>query len=62
MAFIKVQKLVRDGNKIISGSASIVDTRYVPSDKYHAKHSVIESVYNQLSERSISDIRTIIQF
>lgn len=42
MAFIKVQKLVRDGNKIISGSASIVDTRYVPSDKYHAEHSVIE--------------------
>ena len=42
MAFIKVQKLVRDGNKITSGSASIVDTRYVPSDKYHAEHSVIE--------------------
>ncbi|HAH70648.1 MAG TPA: hypothetical protein DCL74_02635 [Succinivibrionaceae bacterium] len=42
MAFIKVQKLVRDGNKIVSGSASIVDTRYVPGDQYHAKHSVIE--------------------
>lgn len=42
MAFIKVQKLVRDGAKIISGSAAIVDTQYVAGSKYHAKHSVIE--------------------
>ena len=30
MAFIKIQKLVRDNSgKIISGSAAIVDTEYV---------------------------------
>lgn len=44
MAFIKVQKLVKDGSKIVSGSASIVDTRYVAGQKFHAKHSVIEKL------------------
>ena len=44
MAFIKVQKLVKDGSKIVSGSASLVDTKYVAGQKYHAKHSVIEKL------------------
>ena len=42
MAFIKVQKLVRDGSVITSGSAAIVDTQYVPGGKYHARHTVVE--------------------
>ncbi len=43
MAFIKVQKLVRDedGN-ITSGSAAIVETQYGNFGTYHAKHSVRE--------------------
>ena len=39
MAFIKVQKLVRDENgKITSGSASIIDTMYDPSRAGHSAH------------------------
>lgn len=45
MAFIKTQKLVRDENgTIISGSASIVDTKYGNYGSYHAKHSVREKL------------------
>ena len=41
MAFLKVQKLVKDGDVIVSGSAAIVGTVYVPGAKYHAKHTVL---------------------
>lgn len=45
MAFIKVQKLVRDENgEVKSGSAAIVGTTYVPGEKSHAKHYVIEKL------------------
>ncbi len=43
MAFIKTQKIVRDeSGKIISGSASIVETIYGNFGTYHAKHKVRE--------------------
>ncbi len=43
MAFIKTQKVVRDDSgKIISGSASIVDTIYGNFGTYHAKHKTRE--------------------
>ena len=43
MAFIKPQKLVRDGNgNIVSGSAAIIDTKYGDFGSYHAKHIVRE--------------------
>lgn len=44
MAFLKVQKLVKDGDKVVSGSAAIVNTKYVPGGKYHAKHTVLENL------------------
>ena len=44
MAFLKVQKLVKDGDKVVSGSAAIVNTKYVPGAKYHAKHTVLENL------------------
>ena len=46
MAFIKIQKLVRDNSgKIISGSAAIVDTEYVKTGtKSHCKHIVREKL------------------
>ena len=46
MAFIKIQKLVRDNSgKIISGSAAIVDTEYVKTGaKSHYKHIVREKL------------------
>ena len=46
MAFIKIQKLVRDNSgKIISGSAAIVDTEYVKTgNKSHCKHIVREKL------------------
>lgn len=42
MSFLKIQKLVRDQGKVVGGSASLVDTEYVPGAKYHAKHKVLE--------------------
>ena len=43
MAFIKTQKIVRnESGTIISGSASIIDTKYGNYGTYHAKHSVRE--------------------
>ncbi len=43
MAFIKTQKIVRNkSGTIISGSASIIDTKYGNYGTYHAKHSVRE--------------------
>ncbi len=42
MPFIKVQKLVREGDKVLSGSAAVVDTSYVTGQKYHSKHTVRE--------------------
>ena len=46
MAFIKIQKLIRDDyGKIISGSAAIVDTKYVKTGtKNHCKHIVREKL------------------
>lgn len=44
MAFLKIQKLVKEHDKVISGSAALVDTEYVPSAKYHAKHKVLEKL------------------
>ena len=43
MSFVKLQKVVygEDG-EIKSGSAAIVDTTYIPGEKNHCKHSVIE--------------------
>ena len=42
MTFLKIQKLVKHDDKIVSGSASIADTEYVPGAKYHARHKVLE--------------------
>lgn len=43
MAFIKVQKLIRDETgKITSGSASIIDTVYDPTRSGHSTHSTRE--------------------
>lgn len=43
MAFIKAQKVVRDGKGVIlSGSASLVSTDYVRKGSYHARHKVLE--------------------
>ncbi|MDI9469364.1 MAG: hypothetical protein QM296_04065 [Bacillota bacterium] len=43
MSFIKVQKLVRDeSGRIVSGSAAIVESRYVKGAKYHSKQVVVE--------------------
>jgi len=45
MPFIKAQKIVRDEQgKIISGSAAIVDTVYVPDGKYHSKQIIREKL------------------
>lgn len=45
MAFIKSQKIVRDGSgNITSGSAAIVDTKYGDFGSYHAKHTVREKL------------------
>ena len=45
MAFIKVQRLVRgSAGEVVSGSASIVETHYVSSGKYHARHTVREKL------------------
>lgn len=45
MAFIKVQRLLRgDAGRVVSGSAAIVETHYVKSGKYHARHSVREKL------------------
>lgn len=43
MPFIRAQKIVRDGTGAIrSGSASVVDTEYVPDGKYHSRQRVRE--------------------
>ncbi|MGN0991409.1 MAG: transposase [Candidatus Ventricola sp.] len=43
MPFIRAQKIVRDeSGTIVSGSASIVDTEYVPGAKYHSRQVVRE--------------------
>ncbi len=50
MAFIKTQKIVRDDSgKIISGSASIVDTIYGKYGTYHAKHKTRERLGRVIS-------------
>ena len=54
MAFIKTQKIVRnESGTIISGSASIIDTKYGNYGTYHAKQSV--------RERLVKGKRTIIR-
>ena len=43
MPFIKAQKVRRDGSgRIVSGSASVVDTEYVAGAKYHSRQRVRE--------------------
>ncbi len=42
MAFLKIQKLVTEQGKVVSGSAALVDTEYVAGAKHHAKHRVLE--------------------
>lgn len=50
MAFIKVQKLVRDSqDRIISGSASVVESIYVPGKKSHCSHKVRERLGKVIS-------------
>lgn len=50
MAFIKAQKLVRDSqNQIVSGSASIVESIYVPGKKNHCSHKVRERLGKVIS-------------
>lgn len=45
MAFIKVQKLVRNEHgEVLSGSAAIMDTVYTPGSHNFSKHRVIESL------------------
>ena len=46
MPFIRTQKIVYDEqHRIVSGSASIVDVKYVPSQgKAHSKQTVRESL------------------
>lgn len=45
MAFIRVQKLVRnDDGSIKSGTASIIDTVYVTGSKYHSRQKVREKL------------------
>lgn len=45
MAFIKVQKLVRNEHgEVLSGSAAIMDTVYTPGSRNFSKHRVIESL------------------
>ena len=43
MAFIRVQKLRTDReDNIVSGSAAIMESRYVPGEKHHSRHATIE--------------------
>lgn len=50
MAFIKVQKLVRDSNnRIVSGSASIVESVYVSGKKNHSTQRVRERLGKVIS-------------
>lgn len=57
MAFIRAQKVVRDKTgKIISGSAAIVDVKYIPEGKYHSKQVVREKLGKVIS---LSDDRKI---
>ena len=46
MAFIRTRKLKYDENgKIVSGTAAIIDVKYVPGDqKYHSKQVVREKL------------------
>lgn len=45
MAFIRVQKLVRnESGEVVSGSASIVDVEYVKEGKYHSKQVMREKL------------------
>lgn len=45
MAYIKAQKIIRDKNGvIISGSASIIESEYVPDTPYHSKKHVREKL------------------
>lgn len=45
MPFIKCQKIIRDSTgSITSGSASIIDTSYVPGEKYHSSQKVREKL------------------
>ncbi len=45
MAFIRVQNLKRDEQgRVLSGSASIVDTSYVSGARYHSRQTVRESL------------------
>ena len=43
MPFIKAQKVKRDeSGRVVSGSASVVDTEYVPGARYHSRQRVRE--------------------
>ena len=43
MPFIKAQKVKRDeSGRVVSGSASVVDTEYVAGAKYHSRQRVRE--------------------
>ena len=44
MAFLKVQKLVKDGDTIVGSSVTIVGTAYVSRARYHAKHTILENL------------------
>ena len=45
MPFIRVQNIKRNENgKIVSGSASIIDVKYVKDRKHHAKQVVRENL------------------
>ena len=70
MAFIKVQKLVRDekGN-IVSGSAAVMDTIYGSFGSYHAKHTVRERLGKVISLSAdgksgvfISPVRGLVEY
>lgn len=70
MPFIKIQKLKYDENgKIESGSASIVDTIYVPGRSAHSKQSIrerlgkiIELAPDHRSGKFISPSRGLVQY
>lgn len=44
MAFLKVQKLVKDSDTIVGSSVTIVGTAYVSRARYHAKHTILENL------------------
>ena len=53
MPFIRVQNIKRNENgKIVSGSASIIDVKYVKDRKHHAKQVVRENLGKVISLES----------